>query len=336
MRSPAPRSATPSNRYRFLGGSSSGRTGKTKVVRAYPRGKSAVCYVNPRDPADAVLNREFSPVYLLGLIPLVFVLAGWAGLVKTGRAGAVPGEPGRPKWLPKPTAATPGAAADSWRGRTAAMGGNDAIHLKATSSPLIRLIVAVVIALAWNVPLFLLFFIPVFVEVFQGNVDWVKSLFMIPFLLVGIGILCVVVYTFLGLFNPRPQLTLSPAEPVLGEMAALEWTLSGNVRAVRKLSIVFEGREEATYQRGTKTYTDKNTFLTIPVLDTDDRADILSGSRKIGVPPDTMHSFRAPHNKIVWTLKVKGDIHRWPDVNDAYNITIRPFAVGKGPGGTAT
>jgi hypothetical protein len=38
-----------------------------------------------------------------------------------------------------------------------------------------------------------------------------------------------------------------------------------------------------------------------------------------------MHSFSATHNQIVWTLEVKGEIQRWPDVDDAFPITILPL-----------
>ena len=42
-----------------------------------------------------------------------------------------------------------------------------------------------------------------------------------------------------------------------------------------------------------------------------------------------MHSFTAPHNKIEWKVKLHGDIRRWPDVRDEYELNVlrapRPF-----------
>jgi hypothetical protein len=38
-----------------------------------------------------------------------------------------------------------------------------------------------------------------------------------------------------------------------------------------------------------------------------------------------MHSFEAGHNKIIWSLRVHGDIYRWPDVKDEYPIVVLPM-----------
>jgi len=68
------------NRYDFMGGSSSGSGAKYSIVAQHPPGSRTVCYVNPADPAEAVLKRGFTPTMWLGLIPF-FVCAGgssWA------------------------------------------------------------------------------------------------------------------------------------------------------------------------------------------------------------------------------------------------------------------
>jgi hypothetical protein len=69
------------DRYDFMGGSSSGYNSKAAIVRRYPPGKEAVCYVNPHDPHDAVLEPQFTPMMLIGLFPLLFVAVGAGGLV---------------------------------------------------------------------------------------------------------------------------------------------------------------------------------------------------------------------------------------------------------------
>ena len=45
-----------SNRYGFVGGSSSGRSGKRAIVKKYPRNSQQVCFVDPGDPLEAVLK----------------------------------------------------------------------------------------------------------------------------------------------------------------------------------------------------------------------------------------------------------------------------------------
>ena len=48
------------------------------------------------------------------------------------------------------------------------------------------------------------------------------------------------------------------------------------------------------------------------------------GETVIEVPPDTMHSFAASNNKIVWRLVVHGAIASWPDMRETFEITVTP------------
>ena len=70
-----------SNRYNFMSVSSGDYGSKTSIVAQYRPGTTARCYVNPTDPSDAVLEREFQPEMLAGLIPTVFLFVGLGGLV---------------------------------------------------------------------------------------------------------------------------------------------------------------------------------------------------------------------------------------------------------------
>ncbi len=49
----------------------------------YPAGTDLTAWVDPADPAHSVLEREFRPRYLLGLLPLLFLFAG-AALMRFG------------------------------------------------------------------------------------------------------------------------------------------------------------------------------------------------------------------------------------------------------------
>jgi len=69
-----------SDRYSFVGGSSSGHKGKARVVESYKKARNPVCYVNPKDPSEAVLKRGFHLGLLVGFIPILFVAVGLAGL----------------------------------------------------------------------------------------------------------------------------------------------------------------------------------------------------------------------------------------------------------------
>jgi len=151
--------------------------------------------------------------------------------------------------------------------------------------------------------------------------------FLVPFVLIGLGLIFAVFRQFLVLFNPRLELTLSRGALVPGEPALLQWEIEGKAERVTRLKIVLEGREEATYRRGTDTVTDREVFATIPIVDTDQSMQIAQGSARVHVPDDTMPSFAADRNKIVWTLKAACEIPGWPDSDDEYEIVVAPAAL---------
>lgn len=76
-----------SNRYQFLRFSNGDRQPKAEMVGRYPRGKQAVCFVDPKNPSEAVLDRRSATVGLFGLLPLVFVGVGAVGVVRAVRGG---------------------------------------------------------------------------------------------------------------------------------------------------------------------------------------------------------------------------------------------------------
>jgi hypothetical protein len=76
------------DRYRFLGGSSSGYDGKAAVVAEIPPGTRAQCWVDPDDPSQSVFDRGLGwGMALFALIPLVFAGTGGAGMVWAIRRG---------------------------------------------------------------------------------------------------------------------------------------------------------------------------------------------------------------------------------------------------------
>jgi hypothetical protein len=96
---------------------------------------------------------------------------------------------------------------------------------------------------------------------------------------------------------------------------------------IENLKIHLKGTENATYRRGTNTYTDRNTFYNMEVYSTDNAMEIQSGQIGFAVPADTMHSFAADNNKIVWEIELKGSIKKWPDINEKHEIGILPLEV---------
>jgi hypothetical protein len=76
-----------SNRYHFMGGSTSGYKGKADIVHRHPTGSKVTCYVNPRNPGDTVLERGWTDEMWFGAIPVVFMLIGAGGVIGAMRKG---------------------------------------------------------------------------------------------------------------------------------------------------------------------------------------------------------------------------------------------------------
>jgi hypothetical protein len=67
--------------YDFETGSSSGRDAKQEVVDRFPAGAKTTCWVNPKNPVEAVIDRNLGWWILWGLFPLPFLGVGLGGLV---------------------------------------------------------------------------------------------------------------------------------------------------------------------------------------------------------------------------------------------------------------
>jgi hypothetical protein len=298
------------NRYVFGAVSSSGYNGKREIVSQYPRGRPTICYVNPADPTDAVLIRDATAGLWFGLIPLVFVLAGVAGIrfaIRQSRQSRSP-VPGI-----EAARAIPGASVTE---------DPESASLKARTSPLGRFVGAVMIALFWN-GIVSIFVGHLFSQWRHGRSEVFLTLFMIPFVLVGVVLIGYSIYSFLALFSPRVALTSNASSAIPGAAVQLSWNLTGNASKVRNLRIYFEGREEATYTRGTKSTTDQAVFATIPIKEVPE-AQSASGTVEFIIPANAIHSFNAPKNKIIWAIWVKAEVIRMPDIKDEFPFTVLP------------
>jgi len=192
------------------------------------------------------------------------------------------------------------------------------------------LLIALAICVFWN-GIVSLFLSDVIRGWQKGRPDWFLTIFLIPFELIGLGLLIAVLYNFLRLFNPRVKLIVSSSAVPLGAAIEVAWVLFGRSGRVRRLRIWLEGREEARYRRGTSTYTDRKTFAEVEVAVLEDPAEMAAGKARLEVPADSMHTFKADNNKILWVLRAQGDIAFWPDVSEEFELTVMPLAAEGGP-----
>jgi hypothetical protein len=299
-----------SNRYGFVGGSSSGRSGKQAIVRRYPRGSQQVCYVDPDDPLEAVLKPELGASIFLAIIPAIFALIGGGGLAAMWIGGR---KETRKSNLLGPTRDREGDTFGGTSSRTFRPGGKR----------LVAFFIALGIALFWN-GITSVFVWEAIQSFRRDSPEWFLTIFIIPFVLIGLVMICAVIYTLAMQFNPRPILTLTPGSPALGQSLSVEWKISSGAYRLRKLRLLLVGKEKATYRRGTNTSTDTKTFYRGALAEASHGLEIIQGEGHIDLPADLCPSLDLGNNEIEWSLKIEGEIAWWPDIGDEYEITIRP------------
>lgn len=332
-----------SNTYSFFGGSTSGYSGKKEVVDQYPVGQRFLCYVNPDDPADAVIEPSFTATMLFGLIPLTFALIGVGGLCflpakQDNRAPLELMNQGVRTWPQTSSGSasspfTPDVSPAFAEGTTLSCLGRSAkvaeylpsgeVMLKCRVSAWGKLIGSIFVAIFWN-GIVSVFAAEMIEGWTKGNGSWFLTIFLCPFLLIGFSLVLLVIYQFLAFFNPKLNLILAHEDLRLGETVRFRWQIIGNHSRISRLKISLRGVEEAVYRRGTNTYTDTETFYEKCLVDIASSNSISQGQGELQVPADLIHSFCGDNNRIRWLIRVSGEIKFWPDVDEEYELRVLP------------
>ncbi|NNE93600.1 MAG: DUF3592 domain-containing protein [Verrucomicrobiales bacterium] len=319
------------NRYEFMAGSSSGRSGKQEVVRQYRPGSQQVCFVNPDLPEQATLKKGFSAWAFLGLIPLFFFIIGVALLIawirgrgkkkerKSRFAAAKEARQGREReWKEElETAGSFQPMVEETTGpRILSPGGN---RIKGSCGCLF-------FALFWN-GIVSVFVWQAIEGIQKGRPEWFLVIFITPFVLIGLALIIGFLYKLLALANPKPVLTVQPGNLRPGEDVQISWTIRGNARRISHLKMELWGVESATYRRGTKTHTDNQVFFCRTIADSADGRGVENGRLNFQLPQDVVPSLKLGSNQIKWQIRVSGDIPFWPDIQDTFEITVLPARI---------
>lgn len=295
-----------SNRYNIPGGSSSGREAKEAVVRAHPPGSSLTVYVNPEKPWQAVANRDLGWWCLFALFPVPFIAVGGGMLL----------------WMRKERRGKL-READGFRvpieGRL-----EGARVLRSGGKRGCGFAVTLFAAVFWN-GIVSVFAVQVLESWRKGDPQWGLTLFLIPFLLVGVGLALLALYSFLAIFAPSFVVELEESDLFPGRETRLHWRRSGGFGLPRDFTLYLVGREEATYRRGTSTSTATSVFHEEVVFHSEHPHEMRSGSAVLRIPADAPPDFKGGNNRIRWFLRIRAVVPRMPDVGDDHELSVRPF-----------
>lgn len=287
------------DRYDFSVGSSSGYDGKARIAAELKPPTAVPCFVDPGDPTQSVLVRTPGAFLLLGwLFPAPFLAVGLGGAFWVLRPrGLRDVKPIEPTAAPAPAVEGP-------------------LELSPTGHPWGAVLFIALFALVWDG-----------IVLCAGGSAWSDGdgyaiAFLSLFVLAGAGITLVLLpYTVLKATNPRPKIVLPKSRLAVGEEVSLLWSLDGSSKRLRALTVRLEGVESARYRRGTDTVTETHVFHD-ELLASLAEGDTPEGLVMLRIPEGTMHSFDAPNNKIIWRLRIEGDIPRWPDIDETFPLDV--------------
>ncbi len=318
---------------------SSDRASAEAATDPFQVGERYYCWYDPENPETVVVVRGYSWwMWLLLVLPASFFIIGSVGLawvlLQSGtsaeRRAAIAQKASQLDLFED--AAQRGAdypAIPRADDVTASPGIRLAYRLPIDASPGWNLFGTLLACLFWN-GIVVTGWFSVAADWRAGGGSWFLTLFLVPFTLVGLGLVYYFVRQLLiiqGIGSTRIEISAHPLYP--GSLYEVFLSQEGRQK-MNSLEMLFTCREQATYRQGTDTRTAtecvyeesvyrRETFEVQPGIPFEDRC-------QIHVPADAMHSFKSDHNEVSWSLMVRGDVVGWPDYERRFPIVVYPAA----------
>ncbi len=166
----------------------------------------------------------------------------------------------------------------------------------------------------------------------SGDPDWLLTVFVLPFVLLGIGLIALflrklVVTTVVG--STLIEISDQPLRP--GERYRLFLSQTGRLR-VSWLELLLVCEEEAAYRHGTDTRIENRRVYQRRLLRREG-VEVRAGAPfevecEVDVPPGAMHSFKSGHNEVAWKIVAQASPVRWPDYQRSFPIIVYPSRDG--------
>jgi hypothetical protein len=155
-----------------------------------------------------------------------------------------------------------------------------------------------------------------------GQPNWKGGLAILPFAIIGLMIIGQAGKAFLGMYGPRPSITINTPTVSLGDTMELEWRFIGNTGSLRSLEIYLVGEQRIRVRSRGRCQTESEAFVELPIIELERGSP--TGRARVSIPESSMHSFKADHSEIVWSVDVFADVEFWPDVAVGFPIVVLP------------
>ncbi|HTW95083.1 MAG TPA: hypothetical protein VMD30_09835, partial [Tepidisphaeraceae bacterium] len=291
-----------SSRYQLISVSSSDERGKQRIVTGLPRGLKTVCYVNPLDPADAVLNRDYATDAAIEIgVPSIFVLVGGSGVLMA-------------LWMARKR-----HVEQVERHLSAGVKGPK--ELKTATSAASQCGGMLLMALVWN-GLMGLFLCATFTDSQYRDLPIFVLVIMGMFVLAGLWIFYIAIKQLRLFLGVRVHVGIDPFPLSPGEKATVQWEISGRSELIRQLDIRFCSFSRtnlpiAMAVRGTTLSSDN-------LLDTTEANEIQSGRCSIEMPADADIS-----GNVVWAIEVEINAGARASIKEEFPIQVVPIGAGQ-------
>jgi len=295
------------------------------------------CWYDPADPYTVVMTRDYPRwMWLAFTVPISFIILGAGGLIHTvfGWGKSVERRSARKRNGMERDARVAGGEGDrrfpgipAGADLTNSPGTKLKYRLPESGSTGWRLFGLFAACVFWN-GIVALFVWDSARGHLAGNPDWFGTLFLIPFVLIGLAIIVYFLRQLLvvaGIGPTRIEISAHPLRP--GGRYAAFLSQSGRLD-LNSLRVSLICAETARYRQGTNTRTETQEVFRREFFHREgfavQRGMPFETEIEFEVPERAMHSFKAKNNEIAWALAVEGDVAGWPDFRRAFAVIVHP------------
>ncbi len=166
----------------------------------------------------------------------------------------------------------------------------------------------------------------------RGEPDWLLSGFLLPFLVLGVGLVAVFLRQVLVTTRIGPTLVEISELPLYpGKRYEIFLAQAGRLK-MKGLEVMLVCDEEATFRHGTNTRTETHRVYSQQLY----RREAFSVRHgmpfearcALHVPAGAMHSFHSEHNEVRWRILVRGNVAGWPDYERSFPVIVHPLSIG--------